>query len=541
MSTDSIMSANDHVYSRFGSIYIGSTVTGAAGAGFVLNGDNYDIGGKGLINIDNVDASSITAHYIDSTSGDFEKITVTSAMTDPGAITLNSTAGGTVSDIQFEAAGTPQLNVGINPTSGDSYISAQGDLTISTANTARLTIPAAGVVQDDTVNNVLVLDGGVLKYRAATSISGGNPFDQDLNTTDQPSFVKLSVIPNGAVSGSAGIELTSDDNTKVGYVDFNYGATDYYGRLSYEHSTNRFYLFTDQVERMTLDGNYLKSNVPLRVSSINDAAGGAAVNINGSLALAANNTATVTNKTINTGSNTIVSAAAGNVNLDSLINQDVRTTAAPTFRTAVNVTQAGNGGFTITGEGDFAYSASAGAYFTNAAAGDVNLRQQDNTKSLNIGVGSGTSQLEIDNNFVIANKPIMAANIYSPANVFNIYANVYNLFSVADGTMGTTPFTILNFTTGVGHTYVVKLKVTGYITSGADAGSSGYFQYSYRFVNNRTLTNAVTFESLKSASSGYGANPVPSAVGSNIQVTLAGSGVSSVYSWGGMVEVFVSQ
>ena len=535
------MSANDHVYSRFGSIYIGSTVTGAAGAGFVLNGDNYDIGGKGLININNLDAVDITANTLTTNTGDFEKITVTTNSTDSGAITLNSTAGGTVSDLQFEAGGFPQLNVGINPTSGDSYISAQEDITISTDNIVRLTIPAAGVVQDDTVNNVLVLDGGVLKYRAATSISDGNPFDQDLNTTDQPSFAKLSVVPNGAVSGSAGIELTSDDNTKVGYVDFNYGATDYYGRLSYEHSTNRFYLFTDQVERVTLDGNYLKSNVPLRVSNISDAAGGAAVNVNGSLALAANNTATVTNKTINTGSNTIVSAAAGNVNLDSLINQDVRTTAAPTFRTSVNVTQAGNGGFTITGEGDFTYSASAGSYFTNAAAGDVNLRQQDNTKSLNIGVGSGTSQLEIDNNFVIANKPIMVANIYSPANVFNIYANVYNLFTVSDRTTGTVPFTILDFKTGVGHTYVVKLKVVGYIVSGTDVGSSGYFQYSYRFVNNGTLTNMGTFESLKSASSGYGANPVASAVGVRIQVTLAGSGVSSVYSWGGMVEVFVTQ
>src|SRR5687768_2516141 len=81
----------------------------------------------------------------------------------------------------------------------------------------------------------------------------------------------------------------------------------------------------------------------------------------------------------------------------SKVNQDARTTAGPTFTTAVNVTQSGNTSFTIPTKMDLGYSNNNAAWYTSAVVGDINLRNIDSTKSLNLGVGSGTAQLKIAN------------------------------------------------------------------------------------------------------------------------------------------------
>lgn len=105
-------------------------------------------------------------------------------------------------------------------------------------------------------------------------------------------------------------------------------------------------------------------------------------------------TQTLTNKTINSASNTI---QVNGTNINSLINQDVRTTAGPTFTGSLNLTQSGNSAFAILTKMDLGYSNNNGAFFTNSVIGDINLRNQDNTKSLNLGVGSATAQLSILN------------------------------------------------------------------------------------------------------------------------------------------------
>src|SRR5688500_11696089 len=104
----------------------------------------------------------------------------------------------------------------------------------------------------------------------------------------------------------------------------------------------------------------------------------------------------------------------------SKVNQDVRTTAAPTFTTAVNVTQSGNTSFTIPTKMDLGYSNNNAAWYTSAVVGDINLRNIDSTKSLNLGVGSGTAQLKISNAIATSNVPLTVnANTIEPSILIN--------------------------------------------------------------------------------------------------------------------------
>ena len=115
------------------------------------------------------------------------------------------------------------------------------------------------------------------------------------------------------------------------------------------------------------------------------------------------NTATLTNKTLDSASNTltITNSPLSAVNVNSLINQDVRTSAGPTFTDHVNITQTSASSFTVTGKFDLGYSNSVGAYFSSSAVGDTDLRNQDNTKALNLGVGANTAQLQIMNTAIV--------------------------------------------------------------------------------------------------------------------------------------------
>ncbi len=73
-------------------------------------------------------------------------------------------------------------------------------------NINNLSVDGLVTLSNTNLNNaatdLLVLDGNNVKYRTVTSLpSGGNPFDQDLNTTDSPQFVNLKLTELDDVSG----------------------------------------------------------------------------------------------------------------------------------------------------------------------------------------------------------------------------------------------------------------------------------------------------------------------------------------------------
>jgi hypothetical protein len=65
--------------------------------------------------------------------------------------------------------------------------------------------------------------------------------------------------------------------------------------------------------------------------------------------------------------------------------------------TGVYLPTSANTSFSWASKGDLGYSAFSGTWFSSAAAGDVNLRNQDTTKTLNLGLGNATAQVQIGN------------------------------------------------------------------------------------------------------------------------------------------------
>lgn len=62
-----------------------------------------------------------------------------------------------------------------------------------------------------------------------------------------------------------------------------------------------------------------------------------------------------------------------------------------------------------TGAGNFGFSSAGGQFFSSAVLGDVNLRNTDNTKNINIGVGNTLPQISISNTLITANVGISSA------------------------------------------------------------------------------------------------------------------------------------
>lgn len=249
---------------------------------------------------------------------------------------------------------------------------------------------------------------------------------------------------------------------------------------------------------------------------------------------------TLSNKTIDSGSNTlsITNSPLSGANVNTLINQDVRTSAGPTFTTFVHLTQAGNASFEITGKGNFCHSGSAGAFFTNSATGDINVRQDDSTKSLNLGVSNATAQLQISNTItknVVTSVDDYVTNTLKAKSVFPISTT-----SAAGATTILLTVPVPTNTSVSIFMYFSTRKLTGTITG------YGSYIYDWKALNNAgtvTVTNGSNQAKSETAVAGAFAGKItPTATVSttNVNINLANTFVDGTLIEAGYIEVLFS-
>lgn len=261
-------------------------------------------------------------------------------------IIVNNVSNTSGSDILFQDNSVNAAGFGVNQTNDEAYAWSYSAIPfkIGTSNTERLRIPAAGIANDNALVNMLGLSGTTLSYKN--------------NMVDTSSSQTLS---NKTITACPGIVINTGGNTSLTWT----GA----GDLGYANVIGAWFSASavgDFCLRQQSTARRLLLGVGSGVAQIQVSNTGTSFQTALTLASVANdNTApqilartagnivvhrtdmvdtstaqVLTNKTLDSGSNTltVTSTPISGVNVNSLLNQDVRTSATPTWNT-INCSQ----------------------------------------------------------------------------------------------------------------------------------------------------------------------------------------------------------
>jgi hypothetical protein len=132
--------------------------------------------------------------------------------------------------------------------------------------------------------------------------------------------------------------------------------------------------------------------------------------------------------------------------------------------------------YSFNGAGDYAYAFAGGNYFSNAAAGDICVRCDSTSNSLNLGVGSATAQLQLQNNVINLSTNVVNTNLSGTLISSSVPVHASNAFGATT--------TLLTITTSSNTSGMIKLslaynKLVGTVTG---YGSTSIMDFIY--VNN---------------------------------------------------------
>ena len=462
----------------------------------------------------------------------FGLTTITYSSTNSCGLQVNNTnAAGTAGGMMCLNNGTQCFEVGVNNSTNEAYLFNRQNTAMKFATNfvERLRIDGAGITNDNTITNILGLNGTSLRTKtnvadtstaqtltnktldsAANTITiTSSPLaaanintilNQAVTTTSTPTFGLTTITYSSTNSCGLQVNNTNAAGTAGGMMCLNNGVQSF--EVGVNNSTGEAYLFNRQntamkfatnfVERMRIDGGGITND-----NTITNILGLNGTSLRTKTNVADTSTAqTFTNKTLDSAANTITitSGSLSAANVNTVLNQAVTTTSTPTFglttisyatsaaglvidNTNTGVSTSGlvcrvngtstlnlgvnasagepylytltstplkfgtnsterlridaaglittsnvngitqnlatNNTYALGSKADYAYSSAAGAYFTGTAIGDVNLRNTDTTKTLNLGLGSGTPQIKIANTLITTNvtlRPNVAAD-----------------------------------------------------------------------------------------------------------------------------------
>jgi hypothetical protein len=126
----------------------------------------------------------------------------------------------------------PAFNLNPNGSTVGQFVSASGgssvilwtttnsaDLVFGTNQVRRLTIPAAGIANNNADTNLLCINNGVLEYRTVASLPVNNPFNQSLNTTNGATFDSLTLTSTFQTAISMTNGYITKNNTTINVIE----------------------------------------------------------------------------------------------------------------------------------------------------------------------------------------------------------------------------------------------------------------------------------------------------------------------------------
>lgn len=255
----------------------------------------------------------------------FDRLLLTTNTTSPPILVNSTNATNVANEIQFQRSGTYYGSFGVNNTTGDVYAVAGAGrpFQISTNAVERIRIPSTGIPLDNTAASVLALQGTTLSSRndlVDSAFLSANYVDiASPQSIVGQKIMSLPILINPTLKSGAGApEITINTASATN------GAT-----LSIPPTISGFFIMSAGAGQsisqvITFTGNPVISAITKSGNTITIPAANTTL-------VGTNTIDTLINKVISSSNNTIQISSAGNVNINSLLDQDVRTTAGPTF------------------------------------------------------------------------------------------------------------------------------------------------------------------------------------------------------------------
>ena len=274
-------------------------------------------------------------------------------------------------DITFASNGFPIFSVGENPSNTDSYCYAAHDFKIGTNFTERLRIPQAGIALNNSATNLLAITGTTLQYVNNVVTPGASPTFENLSLTNLSN--NNTVLNILGIDGSDNVVYNNnlvDTNSTQTLTNKTLQGAFYWDGTGETIQFNTSLLngpriwtapdgdgtvamidLPQNIFNKTFDSTNKFINTPIQGLYTSNVISNFAVQFNTSELTAPRtitwqdedgtvvtnaNTITLDNKYIDSSSNdiSITNSPLSAVNINSLINQDIRTTASPTFFTS---------------------------------------------------------------------------------------------------------------------------------------------------------------------------------------------------------------